>query len=244
MEVTVVEQILKANDALARANRARFDAAGVLALNFIGSPGAGKTALLEATVAPLQNEYRLTCIEGDPYTTRDAERIGRLGVPVVQINTRGGCHLDAAMVGQALESLDLGGADLLLIENVGNLLCPSQYDLGEHLTVAVLSVAEGADKPDKYPAAFQRAAAVIVNKVDLLGMTDVNLEDVTERIRALRTLCPGFCPLGPDGRRDGGVGPLAEGAGPHTPVIRREPPVRPALGQAIIARRRWTSPCV
>lgn len=183
LEVKVVESILKANDALARANRVRFDAAGALAVNLIGSPGAGKTAVVERTAAALKERLRLACIEGDPYTTRDAQRVAALGVPVVQINTRGGCHLDAALVGQGLDSLDLSGVALLLIENVGNLLCPSQYDLGEHFSVVVLSVAEGADKPEKYPVAFQRASAVVINKTDLLSLTDVNLDEVTATIR-------------------------------------------------------------
>ncbi len=179
----MVERILKVNDAVARANRSRFDAAGVLAVNIIGSPGAGKTTVLERTVEGLKGRFALACIEGDPYTTRDAERIAALDCPVVQINTQGGCHLDASLVSQALEQVDLGAADLLLIENVGNLLCPSQYDLGEHLTVVVLSVTEGADKPEKYPAAFQRARAVIVNKIDALALTDVDLDDVSASIR-------------------------------------------------------------
>lgn len=179
----MVERILKANDAVARSNRSRFDAAGVLVVNFIGSPGAGKTAVLEQTVKGLRGRVALACIEGDPYTTRDAERIAALDCPVVQINTQGGCHLDASLVSQALDQLDLAAADLLLIENVGNLLCPSQYDLGEHLTVVVLSVTEGADKPEKYPAAFQRAQAVIINKVDALALTDVDLDAVTAAIR-------------------------------------------------------------
>jgi len=183
MEIKVVEQILKGNDALARANRARLDTAGVRALNLIGSPGAGKTRVLERTVAGLGQSLRLACIEGDPYTTRDAQRIAAFGVPVVQINTRGGCHLDAAMVGQALDDLDLRAAQLLLIENVGNLMCPSQYDLGEHMTGVVLSVTEGADKPDKYPAAFQRSAFVIINKVDVLEATDVDLAELEASIR-------------------------------------------------------------
>jgi len=183
VEVKVVERILKANDAVARSNRSRFDAAGVLVVNFIGSPGAGKTAVLEQTVKGLRGRVALACIEGDPYTTRDAERIAALDCPVVQINTQGGCHLDASLVSQALDQLDLAAADLLLIENVGNLLCPSQYDLGEHLTVVVLSVTEGADKPEKYPAAFQRAQAVIINKVDALALTDVDLDAVTAAIR-------------------------------------------------------------
>jgi hydrogenase nickel incorporation protein HypB len=182
MEVKVVENVLKWNDALARANRARFDTAGLLAVNFIGSPGSGKTTVLERTVGHLTGKLRLGCIEGDPYTTKDADRINRLGVPTVQINTRGGCHLDANLVGSALDDMVLGEIDLLLIENVGNLMCPSQYDLGEHFTVVVLSVAEGADKPDKYPAAFQRAAAVLVNKVDLLPFTDVLLDELSVAI--------------------------------------------------------------
>lgn len=183
MEVKVVERILKVNDAVAKANRERFQAAGLVAVNFIGSPGAGKTAVLERTAAELRHRHRLGCIEGDPYTTRDAERIAALDVPVVQINTAGGCHLDAALVSQALDDLPLAEIDLLLVENVGNLLCPSQYDLGEDFSVVVLSVTEGADKPEKYPAAFQRAAAVVVNKVDMLALTDVDLAQVSATIR-------------------------------------------------------------
>lgn len=192
MEVKVVQNILKANDSVARLNRTRFDAAGLLAVNFIGSPGSGKTTVLERTVGQLNGRLRMGCIEGDPYTTKDAERIGRLGVPVVQINTKGGCHLEAAMVTQACDDLDLAGMELLLIENVGNLLCPSQYDLGEHLTVVVLSVTEGADKPEKYPVAFQRAQAVIINKTDLLAATDVNLDEVTAIIRRFNPEAPVF----------------------------------------------------
>lgn len=183
MEVKVVESILKANDALAQANRSRFQATGAVAVNLIGSPGAGKTAVVEKTVAALKDRLRLACIEGDPYTTKDAERVAAMGVPTVQINTRGGCHLDAALVGQALETMDLSEAELLLIENVGNLLCPSQYDLGEDFSVVVLSVAEGADKPEKYPVAFQRASAVVINKIDLLSFTDVDLDEVKATIR-------------------------------------------------------------
>jgi hydrogenase nickel incorporation protein HypB len=192
MEVKVVQNILKANDSVARLNRSRFDAAGLLAVNFIGSPGSGKTTVLERTVGQLNGRIRMGCIEGDPYTTKDAERIGRMGVPVVQINTRGGCHLEAAMVTQACDDLPMDGMQLLLIENVGNLLCPSQYDLGEHLTVVVLSTTEGADKPEKYPVAFQRAHAVIINKIDLLGATDVNLDEVTATIRRFNPEAPVF----------------------------------------------------
>lgn len=186
MEVKVIENILKANDSLARANRERFDAAGVLSVNLIGSPGSGKTTVLERLVPLLSPRWRLGCIEGDPYTTRDADRIHRLGVPTVQINTRGGCHLEAGMIQQALDSLDLAALDLLLIENVGNLMCPSQYDLGEHLTCVVLSVTEGADKPEKYPAAFQRSQAVVVNKTDLLAATDVDLDELKAEVRRFR----------------------------------------------------------
>lgn len=192
MEVKVVQRILKVNDTLAMRNRAKFDGAGLVALNFIASPGAGKTTLLERTVERLKERCKITCIEGDPYTTRDSERIAALDIPVVQINTQGGCHLDAALVNQALDDMDLYGTDLLLIENVGNLLCPSQYDLGEHFTIAVLSVTEGADKPEKYPAAFQRAAAVVINKIDLLAMTDVNMESLTETIRRYNPTAPIF----------------------------------------------------
>ncbi len=176
MQVRLVTPILKANDELARRNRALFDEAGVTVVNLISSPGSGKTTLLERTIEALGGKLSLGVVEGDIQTTRDAERIGRKGVPVVQINTRGACHLDASMVSAALEGFPLERLDLLFIENVGNLVCPAEFDLGEHARVAVLSVAEGNDKVAKYPLVFRRAAALVLSKLDLLPHTDFRLQ--------------------------------------------------------------------
>lgn len=186
MRVEVLERVLKVNDALAEEVRATLDRTGTLAINVIGSPGSGKTALLEQTAAILHPRVRLAVIEGDIATTRDAERIARCGVPAVQIETRlvgNACHLDANMVRAALTRLPLAEIQVLFIENVGNLVCPSAYDLGEHLRVVVASVPEGDDKPRKYPSTFGRAAAVVLNKVDLLPVTDFSLPAFIEGLR-------------------------------------------------------------
>lgn len=178
MRVEVVERVLRVNDALAQEVRAELDRAGTLAVNVIGSPGSGKTALLEQTAALLHPRVRLGVIEGDIATTRDAERIARCGVPAVQIETRlvgNACHLDANLVRVALQRLPLRDIEVLFVENVGNLVCPAAYDLGEHLRVIVASVPEGDDKPLKYPSTFAKATAVVLNKVDLLPVTDFSL---------------------------------------------------------------------
>jgi len=186
MRVEVVERVLRANDALAEELRARFDRAGVLAVNVIGSPGSGKTALLERTVADLHPRVAIGIIEGDIATTRDAERLAAYGVRAVQIETRlvgNACHLDAHLVRTALPHLPVEQLQLLLIENVGNLVCPTAYDLGEHLRVVVTSVPEGDDKPRKYPATFARADAVVLNKIDLLPHTDFSVEAFVQGLR-------------------------------------------------------------
>jgi hydrogenase nickel incorporation protein HypB len=186
MRVEVLERVLRANDALAEEVRAMLDRAGTLAINVIGSPGSGKTALLEQTAAILHPRVRLGVIEGDIATTRDAERIARCSVPAVQIETRlvgNACHLDANLVRSALQRLRLPEIQVLFVENVGNLVCPSAYDLGEHLRVVVASVPEGDDKPRKYPATFARASAVVLNKVDLLPVTDFSLAAFAEGLR-------------------------------------------------------------
>jgi hydrogenase nickel incorporation protein HypB len=186
MRVEVVERILRANDALAEEVRATLDAARVLAINFIGSPGGGKTAVLERTAALLRPSLRLGVIEGDIATSRDAERLTRCGVPAVQIETRlvgNACHLDANLVRTALARLSLPDIDILAIENVGNLVCPAAYDLGEHLRVVVASVPEGDDKPWKYPSTFARASAVILNKIDLLPLTNFSTSVFDEGLR-------------------------------------------------------------
>jgi hydrogenase nickel incorporation protein HypB len=172
MEVRVVQKVLKANDEFAQMVRKRFRAADVRALNLISAPGSGKTSLIEATIRSLGDRVRIGVIEGDPETSLDAERIARLDVPVVQINTAGGCHLDAHLVYRALDDFDLARLDVLFIENVGNLVCPVEFDLGESGRIAMVSVAEGDDKPAKYPQLFRTADLVILNKIDLRPFVD------------------------------------------------------------------------
>lgn len=170
MIVPVVSDILKANDQVARQNRAAFDAADVRVVNVMASPGAGKTSVILATVERLPYGTRAGVIEGDVASSLDAERIASRGIPVVQVNTGGGCHLDAPMIHGALGHLDLSSIDLLFIENVGNLICPASYALGADLNLVVASVPEGNDKPYKYPGMFAAADAVVLNKVDLLDV--------------------------------------------------------------------------
>jgi hydrogenase nickel incorporation protein HypB len=170
--ILVRENLLAANDRIAAHVREHFDAHGVLAINLMSSPGAGKTSLLEATIAALPPGLRVAVIEGDLETEKDAERIRRHGVKAVQITTGVACHLDAAMVHEALHALPLDGVDILFIENVGNLVCPADFDIGQHLDVVLLSVAEGDDKPEKYPVIFRNADLVLITKVDLLSYID------------------------------------------------------------------------
>ncbi len=177
-EIEVGRNILEANQKLAGQHRQRFAASGVKVLNLISSPGAGKTSLLEQTLQRLQGRLNCAVIEGDIQTDEDAQRVAACGVPAVQIQTQGACHLDGAMIGEALAALDLEALDLLIIENVGNLVCPVDFDLGEDMKVAVLSVTEGDDKPSKYPALFREAGALLVNKVDLLPYIDCDLERI------------------------------------------------------------------
>ena len=176
MKVKVVTNILEANDRIAAENKKRFEEAGVFVMNVMSGPGAGKTSLLEKTIQGLSGKIKIGVIEGDIAGADDAERIDKLGIPVVQINTGGGCHLDANMITDVLEDLPpLKELDLLIIENVGNLVCPAEFKLGEHMKVMLLSVAEGHDKPLKYPLMFQESAALILNKVDLLPYTDTDI---------------------------------------------------------------------
>jgi hydrogenase nickel incorporation protein HypB len=164
----VITAILGENDRIAAHNRAHFDGHGVLALNLMSSPGAGKTALLEATIRALDGRLRMAVIEGDLATENDAARIRACGVPAVQITTGNACHLDAQMVHDALHALPLAGLDVLFIENVGNLVCPASFDLGQHRNVTLLSVPEGDDKPAKYPVMFRAADLALITKTDLL----------------------------------------------------------------------------
>jgi hydrogenase nickel incorporation protein HypB len=170
--VEVLTRLLDANDRAAEHNRAHLDHAGVVAINLMSSPGAGKTRLLEATIDALRDRLRIAVIEGDLETENDAQRIRAHGVPAVQITTGTACHLDANMVHQALHALDLRAIDLLFIENVGNLVCPASFDLGQHANVTLLSVTEGDDKPAKYPVIFRAADLVLLSKSDLLEVID------------------------------------------------------------------------
>jgi hydrogenase nickel incorporation protein HypB len=170
--IEVLQDLLAANDRMAAHNRAHFDHQGVLAVNLMSSPGAGKTALLEATIDALGGECRIAVIEGDLATENDAARIRARGVPAVQITTGSACHLDAHLVHRALHDLPLRGLDLLFIENVGNLVCPASFDLGQHRNVVLLAVTEGDDKPAKYPVMFRAANLVVLSKTDLLPVLD------------------------------------------------------------------------
>ncbi len=191
-EIKVLKDILEANQQAAEENRERFRRQGIFCVNLIASPGAGKTSILEKTIAGLCYTFRFACIEGDITGEHDARRICSLGVPVVQINTEGGCHLSAAQVGRALDEFDLKKTDVVLIENVGNLVCPAEFDLGEHMKIVVLSTPEGDDKPAKYPVIFSEAGAVLVNKVDLMDIVDFRLERATTDIRKVNPDAPVF----------------------------------------------------
>jgi len=170
--VTVLQSLLAENDKTAAHNRAHFDRRGVLAVNLMSSPGAGKTRLLEATIDALRGEAAIAVVEGDLETDNDAARIRAKGAPAVQITTGSACHLDAAMVHDVLHRIDLDGVDILFIENVGNLVCPASFDLGQHRNVVLLSVTEGDDKPAKYPVMFRVADSVLLTKTDLLPLLD------------------------------------------------------------------------
>jgi len=185
MRIVAAKKILKANDQLAAENRERFNAAGVFGVNVVGSPGAGKTTLLEALFARLTGRLRPAVIEGDLAGSIDAERMEKIGVPVVQINTDGGCHLDASMIATACNELDFHAVDLLAIENVGNLVCTAGFDLGEHLRIVVLSVSEGDDKAVKYPAIFQGSQALFVTKIDLLPYTNFSVQRIAADMKRL-----------------------------------------------------------
>ncbi len=173
--ITIERKVLEKNDQIAERNRRFFKERGIFVLNFVSSPGAGKTSILEKTFQELQGSMNIAVIEGDVQTDLDAQRVARYGVPVVQIVTLGGCHLEANLIQDALKNLNLNGVDALFIENVGNLVCPSNYDLGEAFKVVVLSTTEGDDKPLKYPAMFRNSSILIINKIDLVPYVRCNL---------------------------------------------------------------------
>jgi hydrogenase nickel incorporation protein HypB len=174
--IPIVEKILSANDQMADENRARLDAVGVYSLNIMASPGAGKTSLIELTIQALGSRVRLGVIDGDLATSIDADRAAKAGARAVQINTGGECHLDASMLCRAFDQIDLTTIDLLIVENVGNLVCPANFRLGTHRSVLVASVPEGHDKPYKYPGMYRGVDALIINKIDLLPYVPFDMD--------------------------------------------------------------------
>ncbi len=185
MKVKVVTRILEANERIAAENRRLFDEVRVYVINLMSAPGAGKTSLLEKTIKELNGKIKTAVIEGDIAGTSDAERISSLGVPVIQINTGGACHLDANMINEVLESLPLKETDLLFVENVGNLVCPAEFNIGEDMKAMLLSITEGDDKPLKYPLMFQESSALILNKIDLLPYTNASTEKIRKDAMSL-----------------------------------------------------------
>jgi hydrogenase nickel incorporation protein HypB len=194
--ITIERKVLEKNDEIARQNRELLARHGILALNMVSSPGAGKTSILERMLERIRERVPIAVIEGDVQTDLDARRVARYGVPAVQIVTRGGCHLEANLVRDALAGLTLTGIRILVIENVGNLVCPSNYDLGEAFKVVVASTTEGDDKPLKYPAMFRNASVLIINKIDLLPYVTINVDtlqsnaiSINPALTVFRTSC-------------------------------------------------------
>lgn len=184
-EIKVVTNILKANDELTELNRKKLDENDIYVINLMSSPGSGKTSILEKIISKLRDDIKIAVIEGDLYTTMDAQRIEKKDVPVVQINTGGACHLDAYMIKDAISNLNLDGVELLIVENVGNLVCPAEFEIGEDIKITVLSTTEGNDKPLKYPLAFEKSGAVILNKIDLIDYTNFDKQKFYEDVRSI-----------------------------------------------------------
>jgi len=192
VKVDIGQRILAANEELAAVNRERFARAGVFVLDLMASPGAGKTSTILATIDALRDRYSIAVIEGDIASKVDAEKVRAHGIPAVQINTGGACHLESAMIARAVDALDLDELDLIIIENVGNLVCPTDFDLGEHAKVMILSVPEGHDKPYKYPNIFQVSEAVILNKYDTLSVFDFDEAEFRSVVSSLNPTAPVF----------------------------------------------------
>jgi hydrogenase nickel incorporation protein HypB len=183
--VTVERKILAKNDDVAAENRKIFKNNNLVTINLLSSPGSGKTSLLEKTMEQLNNSLKIAVVEGDVQTDNDAQRIAKYNIPVVQIVTNGGCHLEAKLVQNALENFNLASLDLLVIENVGNLVCPANYDLGEDKKIVMVSTTEGDDKPSKYPAMFRISDVLVINKIDLLEYVDFDMSRVRENALAI-----------------------------------------------------------
>ena len=192
MEIDLSKPILDMNDRLAAENRVELDKNGVFVLDLMASPGAGKTSTILATIAALRDRYRIAVIEGDIASKVDAEKVKAHGIPAVQINTGGACHLEADMISRAFDALPLDDLDLVIIENVGNLVCPTEFDLGQGARIVILSVPEGDDKPLKYPGIFAMAEAVLLNKVDAAGFFDFDEAAFTDSVRRLNGTAPIF----------------------------------------------------
>jgi hydrogenase nickel incorporation protein HypB len=180
LKIPVVKNILEANERIAQENHRLFQEENVAVINLMSSPGSGKTSLLERTIDAVGDRIRMAVIEGDVQSTRDAERISQKGIQAVQINTDGACHLDGNMIRDALPAFDLSKLDLLVVENVGNLVCPAEFNVGEDHKVMILSVAEGEDKPEKYPLMFHESSVLLINKIDLLPYVDCSVEGIKE----------------------------------------------------------------
>jgi hydrogenase nickel incorporation protein HypB len=192
MEIKVMKNILDRNQNKANEVRTLLESKKVLMVNIISSPGAGKTTLLERTCEEFKTKFRVGVIEGDITTDRDAQRLGMYNIPIVVINTEGGCHLDSHSISKVLGTFDLDNLDIIFVENVGNLICPSQFDLGESFKLAVVSTAEGDDKPAKYPMLFRESKAVILNKIDLIPYTNFNLENFKTDLWNINSIIPLF----------------------------------------------------
>ncbi len=200
--VEVVEKILSANDRLALANRAVLDEAGVWSINMMASPGAGKTSLIEQAVPALADRMRLAVVDGDVATSIDADRAAAAGAVAVQVNTGGECHMDAVMLHDALKEIDLSVVDMLIVENVGNLICPAGFKLGTHASILIASVPEGDDKPYKYPGMYRGVDAMVINKIDLLPYVDFDMEYFK---RGVEVLNPGLVTFATSCRTGEGV---------------------------------------
>lgn len=192
MKIDLKQPILDKNDRLADANRALFAEHHVFVVDLLASPGSGKTSTILATIEALRDEFNIAVIEGDIASNVDAAKISAQGIPAVQINTGGACHLESDMVRRAVDVLDLESLDLIIVENVGNLVCPTDFDLGEGSKVMILSVPEGDDKPFKYPGVFQAAEAIVLNKVDTLGVFDFDADAFSDAVRQLNPEAPIF----------------------------------------------------